>query len=170
VVVLATDGMPTECSPISIGDIAVIAANGFAGGVPTFVIGVGLAQQQLDALAQYGGTGKALLVDIVGDPTAAFSAALDSVRHTAAGCNFQLPSGASADPTKVNVSLTPANGTPENLPKAVDANACGSDLAWFYDDPAKPAKIELCPAACDAFEASASATVNILLGCATIVK
>jgi hypothetical protein len=39
---------------------------------------------------------------------------------------------------------------------------------WFYDNPAAPMKLVLCPSTCDAVSADARALLEIVLGCRTI--
>lgn len=178
-VVLATDGLPTTCSPQNVDDIAVIAGNAAAGSpkVLTFVIGVfgaedaALAQKNLDTIAaKGGGQPKATIITTGSDVTAQFQAALESVSKSAIGCEYQIPApaaGATVDFSKVNVILTTATGNPETLKGVGDAASCAGGEGWSYDDPAAPKKITLCPTSCTKAQSGANAKVDISLGCST---
>jgi hypothetical protein len=86
-------------------------------------------------------------------------------------CDYPIPpppDGETLDPAKVNMELT-AQGTttPMILPRAPSEAECMSTAAWFYDDPAAPTQLRLCPAACEL--AQAGGTVDIAFGCETVV-
>jgi len=186
VAVLATDGLPTECTPDTINGVAALARTGVNGtpSINTFVIGVfgpddvaNGAPTNLDRIAQQGGTNKAFIVDTQKDVTVQFQAALDAIRGARLACEYQIPQptgGASVDYDQVNVVLT--NGNQRNVvffvgdPAACDANTGG----WYYDvDPrvAPPSRIIACPSTCSTFQAApAGASVGIALDCETVVK
>lgn len=86
-------------------------------------------------------------------------------------CDYAIPpppDGETLDPTKVNMEFT-AQGTttPMILPRAPSEAECMANAAWFYDNPAAPTQLRLCPAACDL--AQGGGTVNIAFGCETVV-
>jgi hypothetical protein len=171
-VVLATDGMPTECSPQDIGSIAQIAAAAYNGtpSVPTFVIGVGGALTALNTIAIAGGTGQAFIVDTNAGAGDQFLQALEKIKVAALACEYAIPTGTEpVDYTKVNVEITPSGGTPTTIPGVGDASKCGTNPGWFYDDPLKPTKIILCPATCDSISGDSAAKISIVLGCDTVV-
>jgi hypothetical protein len=187
VVLLATDGLPTECiadaanDPGGIGGVVEAATAGVDGSpsVPTFVIGVFAstdldARPNLDAIATAGGTDAAFLVDTSQNVEAEFLAALDAVRGTRLACEFAIPApgaGNVLDYRQVNVRFTDA-GDPQTLfywPTAGDCDPASG--GWYYDvDPAQgtPTSIIACPASCDAFQAATEGTVEIQLGCTTV--
>jgi len=186
VTVLATDGLPTQCTPTAIADVAALAKAGVAASpsISTFVIGVfgpsdvalG-APDNLNQIAQQGGTKAAFIVDTQKDVTAQFLSALDTIRGARLACEFQIPQPASAqtlDYGQVNVQFT--SGAAKSIVYYVkDAAACDSASGgWYYDvDPAlsAPSRIIACPSTCSAFQgASDGASVGIALGCQTIVK
>ncbi|HET7540123.1 MAG TPA: hypothetical protein VFK05_09630 [Polyangiaceae bacterium] len=185
VAVLATDGVPTQCTPDTIPEIAALARAGVQGNpsISTFAIGVFSqndidqgAQSALDTIARQGGTNKAFIVDTQKDVTAQFQAALDSIRGARLACQYQVPeptNGGSLNYGKVNVTLT--NGGQKTFIYYVkDAAACDASGGWYYDvEPSSgtPTKIIACPATCTQFEsASNGATVGIELDCDTIIK
>ncbi len=173
VVVLATDGEPTNCNPNRVETVAERAAEGLAQNpsIKTFVIGVGDQLTTLNLIAQKGGTDKAI---IVGTSNAAqeFLAALDKIRG-AVSCQYQIPKtpdGKKPDFKKLNVAFTVQGGSQEVFPQVGSAAECQGKKAWYYDNPASPSQIILCPAACDVVENSPTGSaVEVVLGCETIV-
>ena len=186
ITVLATDGLPTECTPTDIDPVSAIAAAGLAAtpSIETFVIGVfgpdDVAQDapgNLDKIATAGGHMNAFIVDTTKDVTAQFLAALDAIRGGKLECAFQIPqpaAGESLDYQKVNVRVKTAAGT-GSLYYVAKAELCDATTGgWYYDeDPttgATPTQIIACPTSCTAFQAANDASVEIALGCQTVVK
>lgn len=182
VAVLATDGVPNECTPIESGAVAALATQGLAStpSIPTFVIGVveptdtaGLAS--LDAIAGAGGTQKTIVVDTSGDVPKQFQAALDSIRGSAqASCDYQVPpntGGAVLDLNTVTLEVTSSDGKQKQLAHVADGAACATaaDSAWYYDAPptsgATPTRVSLCPSACSAIVADGGAVVHFRIAC-----
>jgi hypothetical protein len=72
--------------------------------------------------------------------------------------------------------------TTTTLTKVAGKGDCGNGASWYYDDDTAPTKVILCPAACataqtlvaaasDAgIDSGKTGSVNVLFGCATIVK
>lgn len=183
VVLLATDGLPTECTPLEINNIARLTASGYATtpSVRTFVVGVFAptevdAQSNLDAIAQAGGTESAFVVDTSADVTAQFLAALNEIRGARLGCEFQIPEPTGNDPLDYNlVNVQLASGDVTTPLYFVGGSAAGCDASggWYYDaDPAvaAPSRIIMCPSSCQVIEASAEASVQIQLGCRIRVR
>jgi hypothetical protein len=181
VALLATDGLPTECAPTGIGDIAQIATAGAAGSpsIRTFVIGVFSgndlnAQSNLNQIAAAGGTQQAFFVDSNQNVAQAFLDALNQIRGTKLACEYQVPApppGESLDYGQVNVEHTPPGQTQRATVLYV-GNAFDCDPAtggWYYDaDPVNggsPTKIIMCPATCTAF--TVGGQVDIRVGCKT---
>lgn len=174
VVVLATDGLPTECD-LDFTVIGGIAAGGAIQNptIRTFVIGVGEALDNLNSIAQSGGTTSAIIVDPAADVNLQFLEALNRIRGAAIGCSYVIPSptgGQQVNYDYVNVRYQPGNGTQaSNLVRVQSAAACaGKSDAWYYDDPATPKQILLCPETCTSVESDATGEVNVVLGCKTI--
>jgi hypothetical protein len=193
VAVLATDGLPTECLPDSVGftgttaldtlvtEVTGVAADGVLGSpsISTFVIGVfsgtdAQAPANLERMAKAGGTNQAQIVDTAGDVTKQFVAALNTVRTSRLACEFQVPPpamGAKLDYFQVNVAYR-EGATASSIfyvgsPDRCDATSGG----WYYDDMKgeAPNKIIVCPQTCSAFQ-TAKGSVEIQLGCATAIK
>jgi hypothetical protein len=104
-VVLLSDGEPTMCMPNSI-ETASALARMFATGTPpikTYVLGIGPFLNNLNQIAQGGGTGMAYLVDMGG--AAALVAALAAIRQSTLSCDYKIPTlDGGLDLKKINVS------------------------------------------------------------------
>jgi hypothetical protein len=87
-------------------------------------------------------------------------------------CELGVPqpeAGATLDPMLVNVLFTAPGATDEvAFPRVDGASACGQRSAWYYDDPAAPATIQLCPAACDVV--AEGGALDVALGCSTVLE
>lgn len=175
VVVLATDGEPSECDtdPALINGIAK-AGFDLAPSIQTFVIGVGAAVQALDDVAFNGGTDKAFHVDFDPNATDLFLGAMNTIRLDALDCTYELPEpppGKQLDFAQVNVSYTPGDGgAQEGFPKLTDGALCGDEDGWYYDDNTNPTKITLCESACNKLKSDLQGQIDIIVGCATILK
>jgi hypothetical protein len=174
VVVLATDGQPNDCAS-TVDNVASIA-QAAAGDTPpilTFVIGVGTSLTNLDQIAAAGGTKKAFIVDTTGNVTQQFIDALNAIRGGAIACEYLIPKpeAGTIDPGKVNVSYTPGDGSPaETFNYVKDEASCPANGdAWYYDNPANPTKVILCPATCDKVKQDSKAEVKVAFGCKTQV-
>ncbi len=174
-VILATDGDPTECDT-TMGDIDAIASSAAAAmpKLPTFVIGVGSSLANLNGIAAAGGTQQAFLVDTGGNVNQQFLAAMNAIRHAALGCVYQIPvsSNGPLDYNQVNVVYQPGNGgQPQTLPYVGSkANCPAMGGGWYYDNPQMPTQIILCESACSGIEVDMMGSVNIALGCATVIQ
>jgi hypothetical protein len=181
--ILATDGIPDECTPSDIPGIAALAAAGVAGSpaVKTFAIGVfapsdvASGTQALNLIASRGGTGTAFIIDSAsGTVQQQFSAALTAIRGAALPCQYTLPTpagGAVPDYGKLNAQYTSGSGAVIELPNVKSASRCGAGGGWFYDvDPASgtPTALILCPASCSAVSGDPGGRVDVVLGCQTI--
>jgi hypothetical protein len=187
VAVLATDGLPTECSPTGIGQVAALAKAGIDGApsISTFVIGV-FAPTDVDSptnlhtIALAGGTGLAFIVDTGGNVTKEFQDALTAIRGSALlSCDLKLPAEGTTEKlaySRVNLELVPASGARRQLVYVSNETGCAGaqGTGWYYDaDPAAggtPTKITVCPDVCQEFQGSVGASLNLQIGCQTIVR
>lgn len=178
-VLLVTDGEPTGPAPLcgtvnpeDVSAISAIASSGlhYSPSIKTFVIGLpGVTPSTVNAIAAAGGTTKAYIVAST-SIQADFQKALSQVRGQALPCEFELPAKL-ADKTytydRVNVAYTKAGtAAPVTLPQSADCSGDG----WRYDNASDPKRITLCPATCATVKADYGAKIEILLGCATILK
>lgn len=181
-VVLATDGLPTECATTDIASIANIAQAGTTSGVNTYVIGVFTQDEEQDAktnlnqIAAKGGSNQAFVINTTQNVSQQFLQALDAIRGSALPCDFTLPvpKQGSPDYSKVNVQYTSGSGSPTTIYFVPNAAACDpSTGGWYYDvDPSKgtPTKVMMCPQTCSGYKADTKAKIEIVQGCSTIVK
>jgi hypothetical protein len=85
-----------------------------------------------------------------------------------ANCDMAVPDG--ADPTLVNVAYSQtADGTPMHIPMVPGVAQCTDQPAWYYDVPADPSTITLCSLLCETYNGSTEATVELAVGCPTLV-
>ncbi|MEO6776917.1 MAG: vWA domain-containing protein [Kofleriaceae bacterium] len=173
VAVLATDGDPGECDT-SLPNIDAIAAAALAAtpSVLTFVIGVGPSLASLNGIAAAGGTTQAFLVDTGGNVNQQFLDAMNAIRHAALGCQYLIPTPTNGSPNfdEVNVVYQPMGGNAQTFPKVMDAASCPANGdGWYYDDPANPTQIILCPSSCTLVEGDMTGEVDVTLGCSTVI-
>jgi len=183
-VVLATDGLPTECGTgkaINVADVLDIARQGASGAQPirTFVIGVFQPGQEdsfqnVNAIAEAGGTDQAVYIDGSGEVEQQFLDALRGIRSGQLACEFQIPaSDQQLDYFRVNLQFDDGASSTQ-LPFVRDSAGCAATPnGWHYDvDPTKtkPSSIEICPTVCSQAKAAASGNIRLQLGCATILR
>src|SRR5262249_46620595 len=135
---------------------------------------VGSSLTNLNGIAQAGGTSQAYLVDTGGNAQQQFLDALNKIRGQALGCVYSipLPEAGQIDYGKVNVQYTPGDGSPPvPLPKVSDKGSCpASGDAWYYDNDTAPTQIILCDTSCTKVSGDATAKIDILIGCGTVVR
>jgi hypothetical protein len=86
-------------------------------------------------------------------------------------CDYPIPApptGETFNRDKVNLEYSaPAAPQAQLFPRADNIEACGDNVAWFYDDADPPTQIRMCPAACSML--AGGGTIQIKLGCNTVV-
>lgn len=177
-IVLATDGEPLGCTYNSIEGAATVAASAAAAAPPvnTFVIGVLYDDDEaenLNVIAEAGGTGSAYFVDNGAQVTQDFIDALVQIRANGQ-CMFLIPEPEVGEPAYdfVDVMLVdPDDETiTQEVDKVLDAASCDATTGgWYYDDPADPRMIVLCPATCDAVREQGWDT-HVNLECDIVIK
>lgn len=177
VVVLATDGLPTTCSPTDSASLAALAAEALGG--PAHVRTLVVASSSLapddrgafQLIAAAGGTERPVLIDPSRDFSRQLGEALDATAGRAIACDLALPEpplGQRLDYDAVNVVLEAHDRT--TLPRVSGLPACTSSGGWYYDvEPARgaPSRLHLCRASCAQTQA---ASLTIELGCRTNVR
>lgn len=175
IVLLATDGYPTECGMdkdtetagdnSSISDLADLAEQ-YASAtprIPTFVLGLG-AVPNLKTIADRG-QGTAFFVTDDDDAVENLGTALRRVINSPTVCEYDIPSpptGETLDFSKVNVQFREGNGAPRVVYKIADSSQCGTSGGWYYDNNDDPTKIYVCKETCSTF---GGAVVEVVLGC-----
>jgi hypothetical protein len=189
VVVLVTDGEPGiwnsttqtfdhDCAPTNAdpslqndipGIVSVVrAAYEGTPRVSTYVIGIGEAGDAMGEIATAGGT-EYLQLDASSAPETTrklFADKLNSIRTTAIPCMMSIPKTADFRKDLVNVNFKHSDGKPtESIGKSAGCSAPG----WYFDNESTPTKINLCPAACSAIQKDQGGSLQILLGCPTLI-
>jgi hypothetical protein len=173
-VVLVTDGVPTQCSSTIASSVTVV--RNYATGSPpvrTYVLGIGPSVDNLNQLAQAGGTAPARLIESGGE--AELLAAFSAIRDNSITCDYAIPMrpGETLDYGRVNIQVrVGVTGMLMPIGKVNNAAACGAQGGWFYDQPVPPGnppptKITLCPATCDPLVLTAGSHLDMLVGCQT---
>lgn len=172
VVVLVTDGFPTECDPQDPSLVAQIALQGAQGtpSVRTFVIGLedGGGLDSLSQIAHAGGTDTAFLIQ-GGDVAQGVAQAMLRIASSAVPCEHPVPgyatSGAPVNPDSLWIEFISTTGAPTPLPRLDDAGQCQSAAdGWYFDSPTAPSKFVLCPQTCTK---QADNSLRVKLGCVT---
>lgn len=173
-VVYATDGQPNGCGGSNTVPNAAAAALKAALGnpaIPTYVLGVGPSLDNLNSIAENGGTKAAFLVDTSGNAATQLSAALASIRNTSAlDCSYTIPAppkGQTLDPSKVNITYTTSAGTVTTLLQDPAGTDCAAGNGWQYSADGKT--INLCGQACNNVKADKNGKLQVLFGCTTQV-
>lgn len=123
-----------------------------------------------DLVAQKGGIGGDLCGGNSGGFASVFAALAQTVvQSKTLDCAWKIPVppvGQVFDKTKVNVEFTGSGGK-SPIYYVADAASCGPQGGWYYDDPANPTTIRVCPSTCTVFQADPMGKVDILFGCDT---
>jgi hypothetical protein len=180
VVLLLTDGEPKApmsfssgaCCP-TLDDAVQAAAECRTGepGVDTYVLGVGPFLDNLQQIAQAGGTEQAYLIGDE-DVENKVLAALNSIRGAASiPCELQLPEPSSAkiDYGLVNVAYQDSSCVLSTIYNVTSEASCdAAEGGWYYDDPSAPTSVKLCGASCDVVSAPGG-RLAFTVGCETKV-
>jgi hypothetical protein len=182
VLLLLTDGEPKAPMSCSTGACcptladAVQAASdcrsGEAGqpGIKTYVLGVGPFLDNLQQIAQAGGTAHAYLI---GDQEVEQKVlqALNSIRGDASiPCQLKIPeatAGNELDYGLVNVAYQDSSctlSTIYNVPNVASCDAASG--GWYYDNPDAPSSVNLCGESCDRVSAPGG-RLAFTVGCET---
>jgi len=170
IVLLATDGFPTQCDPAlnpvgardpsaGIPRVVEVVADGASRGVETFVVGVFESSEEADAranlsaIAAAGGTGEALIVTTAEPVTDRLLAIFEELRRTVRTCIYAIPRrGALPDPADLEVSLQGPGVDPTPLERRADLADCDPVTGGFFFEPVedgrRPGFAELCPVSC----------------------
>jgi hypothetical protein len=179
--VVATDGLPADCTPLDAAGISrpIALAQAANPSIATYVIGVftsmeaPMARPLLEQLATAGGTGAPFVLTATDDLGQRFQEALDKIRGSILPCEFMIPpSTGTIDFGKVNVRFKGAAAEEDILYVASVERCDPLRGGWYYDVPPAtetPTRVLVCPASCNRFKADASASVSLAFGCKTKV-
>ncbi|HYQ15576.1 MAG TPA: hypothetical protein VEQ58_07460, partial [Polyangiaceae bacterium] len=140
--------------------------------IDTYVLGVGPFLDNLQQIAQAGGTDHAYLIGDQ-DVEQQVLKALNAIRGAASiPCELQLPkaSGGNAlDYGLVNVAYQDSSCALSTIYNVLSADSCDASAGgWYYDDPAAPSSVKLCGASCDQVSAPGG-RLAFTVGCETKV-
>lgn len=93
--------------------------------------------------------------------------AMGVVAGVPVACEFAIPpppAGMTIDEGAIRVTYTAGDMTSTNLTRAASAAECTA-TSWYFDDPAAPTSIVLCPDLCRTVQLDAGARLDIGLGC-----
>jgi hypothetical protein len=174
-----TDGVPEApismengCSPTLPDAIEATRTCLAESGIPVYVLGVGPNLQNLNQIAEAGGTEHAYLVE-GGNVSEQVLEALSSIRGSAIPCEFEIPDpppGQTLKFDEINVSFEDSDDEVTDIFYVENADRCDSNAGgWYYDNADSPQRIMLCNATCDLVSAeSAGGEFSFALGCGTI--
>lgn len=168
VVVLITDGDPTQCDTSS-NNIAALSQSAFNNdGVRTYAIGMeGANIGALNQIAAAGGTTQAIVIQGTNQNNiqAQLLAAFQAIAAQNINCTFPLPAAGTFDPNDVNLTSTSSSNVQTSIGKVLNAAACGPGGGWYFDNNGNPSTITLCPASCNAVQGDPGASVELKVGC-----
>jgi len=169
-VVFVSDGLPNDnCNPQSSIPRAVTAATTAFNGMPsikTYVVGLGDVAA-LDEIALAGTGGVTHYFPATTDVATQLAAALTTIAG-AITCDYVIPTTGMVDPKNVNIQVSVGGGALTSVGYVGTAAMCTANGGWYYDNPAAPTRITLCPQSCDPLKATMGSKVQVLYGCPTI--
>ena len=124
----------------------------------------------MDYIAEQGGTMQGIFIGAGANAEQDLLLALQEIRGSQNACEFQMPvseTGEELDPTKINVLYTSSGGTEQTIGQVPNAESCGANGGWYYDNPAAPTTITLCPSTCDVVQTDSEGSIRVVVGCST---
>jgi hypothetical protein len=171
VIVYATDGYPQGCgNGNNIGNAEQVAEDAYDGNpsIRTYVLGVGPNLDDLDRIAQSGGTGQAFHIDTNSTTVAEDLAdAFDAIREEVTlECTYTLPDpppGETLNLQQVNVNYTTGSGSERVIGFNPSADCTEG---WQYTN--NNTQIVLCGTTCDEITNDPGAQIDVAFGCDTM--
>jgi hypothetical protein len=171
-VIFVTDGLPTDCEPQELADIAEIARQGYESKarVRTYVIGLNmnLGAEGLNLIAEAGGTAQATLIDGSADVASALVTSMRTHAGTSNPCRIDIPiklaTGEPLDVSEINVIYESPSGGENPIQNVLDDEDCGGQANAGYYVVGSQNRIEavLCPRTCTEVQPG---FLRIELGC-----
>lgn len=94
------------------------------------------------------------------------------IQNSGLACEWAIPDPMGDDPIdfdKVNVDFNDGMNV-QTIGKVETPDACANvSDGWYYDDPAMPTKILVCPQTCAKIQGAPNASMNIKFGCETVI-
>jgi hypothetical protein len=175
VVLLVTAGVPSAaaspmCVPL-VEMVEAVAQDGVSSttgepSVPTYVLAVGTASAELNAIAAAGGTGEAFLKSSGGTVLDA----LLRIRAAALPCDVDV-SATDLTGDRLNLELDVPGGRSKRYGRVRVLDDCAhlepGAGAWYVDGAGSTAKLRLCPSTCEEARGVPGATLDVIFGCLT---
>jgi hypothetical protein len=163
-VVLMTDGAPTACGS-TVDGLAAAAAAAFRGTprIRTFVLAIGSEARGLDPIAAAGGSHRAFA-----SGPRDFEEAFDKIARTRIICDIPLGEAilGSPDLERIEIRSRLMSSAPfTGNRRVVNAESCGTEGGWFFEPPARPTMILICPSSCAALIDAPAGEVQARVPC-----
>lgn len=179
VVVLISDGFPTQCTLKSPSDVVNVIQEAATAPTPirTFIIGIGSPSQMTSAkfnLQNYARAGNTGRPPFVLDEAAGADAVRDqlittllNISNSPLACEYEVEPPSSdwvVDPEQVMFTYKPNVGVLQEIPKLASSATCAKSPngGWYFDNPTNPTKITVCPCTCANFGAGSA---SVVYGC-----
>lgn len=87
-------------------------------------------------------------------------------------CEFpiEVPAELTFNRNQVNTAYTDDTGQVETFPRVDDPALCDTGSGWYYDDPAAPTRVILCPAECARIQDTPGSSLEVRFGCDAEVR
>lgn len=128
-----------------------------------------IAQEDAPDYREHGEASGGVVHDMCGQDFDTFFADVADVilARSPDKCRWEFPAG--ADPTLLNLQLDIDGGAGLLLPYSPSVDECiPAASGWYYDDPAAPTLIELCPTVCNSLGPAMSVVAILQTGCPTL--
>jgi len=133
---------------------------------------------ELDLVAAAGGTRAASYAELAPDAGAPWEGLVDGlrrIRKQATACSFAMPVSeeGAIDPQRVRVLFQESPSLPERSLPLLDslAGCTGGRDGFYYDNPADPRVLRLCPASCAiSRSAAAQAELTVVAECVVVLE
>jgi hypothetical protein len=178
VVVLISDGFPTLCANRAPSDVAKVIEEAANAPVPvkTYVVGIGSPTKitsgkfNLQNYARSGKTGSPILIDetkTASEISGQLTTALLNIGSSQLACEYAVKAPSDTelvDPDRFTITFQPSVGSFQEIPRVSSMAACSKSQngGWYFDNPASPTKVTMCPCTCSNFGAG---VVNMVYGC-----
>jgi len=165
VVVLVTDGEPTDCHTQREAFYEKAADAYSTYGVVTYMVNVADGNKNLMQEIANRGHGEYFYITDANAATE-LSNALNQIRANSVSCDLLLNASVEIDPNDVSVSFQSSGGAASSFSAVVDADACGSLTdAFYFDESVGPTKITLCPDTCSLVRADVGSRTDLVVSC-----
>ncbi len=166
-VLMVTDGIPSLCSGVSstqpLIDLTSLYFNGQ--NIRTYIIGIAEANSTSLSLIAGAGGGKSFFIANGTSIQAPMLAALDQIKQEFVTCELELPDNNIFDPTKATLKYAPGVGAPITVMPVADLAACAAADGWYYDNPADPTSVTLCPTTCTKVKTDTAGSLELSIDC-----